>query len=311
MMQIVPNNLNFDFIGKWKIAFTISLLLTVWSIYVWTSLGEKKFGTDFTGGYSFVVKVASDVNSELIRSAVDAAGFPDSVVQSFEAGTNQYSIRMGGGEGPEAQIKETKQKVEEILKKVSPKESEILSTDFVGPTIGKELRTKALLAIIIGCIGLLVYITLRFEFGFALGAVVAVFHDVNLSIGIFLAAGHTINMGGVAAALTILGYSVNDTIVIFDRVREELRNPRYKDMDLASLINMCINLTLSRTIITVGLTLFSVAALLLFGGGAIADLSFFLFVGMICGTYSTIYIASPVVLAWEWWRRRKEVLQPA
>jgi preprotein translocase subunit SecF len=304
MLQIVPRDTKIDFIGKWKFTSTLSITLTILSICVWMSMGEAKYGSDFTGGHDFLVQVSPEVTSDSIRGGLKAAGIEDSVVQAFEQGSNQYSIRLPGG-SDSADLKKVRENVQQVLSKVSPNAAEILKTDYVGPTVGKELRTKALVATLLGILGLLIYISIRFEFAFALAAVVAVFHDVIMTTGFYLYTGHTINMGAVAAALTILGYSINDTIVIFDRVREELSNPRYKDLDLASLINLCVNQTLSRTIITSGLTLLSVAALLLLGGGAIQDLSFFLFVGIILGTYSTVYIASPVVLAWEWWRRRK------
>jgi len=304
MLQIVPRGTKIDFIGKWKIASTISILLTVFSIYTWVSLGDAKYGSDFTGGHDLLVEVAPEVNSDTIRVALKEGGIEDSIVQAYEKGSNEYSIRLPGSSDP-SEVKKVREGVQQVLAKISPTKAEILKTDYVGPTVGKELRTKALVATLLGIVGLLIYISIRFEFAFALAAVVAVFHDVIMTTGFYLYAGHTINMGAVAAALTILGYSVNDTIVIFDRVREELQNPKHKDLDLASLFNLCINQTLSRTIITSGLTLLSVAALLLVGGGSIQDLSFFLFVGIILGTYSTVYIASPVVLAWEWSRRRK------
>jgi len=310
MIKLIPSDTNFDFIGKWKIAATISVLLTVFAVYVWISRGEQKFGTDFKGGYDYLVEVDATASASSLRSALDSGGVVDATVQrfsssaGFSADRSQYAIRFGAVAGVTTS-EEIKEKVVTLLKAASPGKFELLQTNFVGPTIGAELRWNALAATILGCICLLIYISFRFEFAFGLGAVIAVFHDVIIATGIYLAFGHTINMGAVAAALTILGYSVNDTIVIFDRVREELRNPKHKDLDLASLFNLCINQMLSRTIITTGLTLFSVIALLIFGGGSIADLTFFLLVGMLCGVFSTIFVASPIVLAYEGFRRRK------
>lgn len=304
MIKLIPEGTNIDFIGKWKIAATISALLTIFAVYIWVSQGERKFGTDFKGGYDYLVEVDSSASGSILREALEAGGVIEPVVQRFESNKSQYSVRFGAVTGAKTS-EESKDKVTSLLKAASPNKFELLQTNFVGPTIGAELRWNALLATILGCVFLLIYISFRFEFAFGLGAVVAVFHDVIIAMGIYLAFGHTINMGAVAAALTILGYSVNDTIVIFDRVREELRNPKHKDLDLASLFNLCINEMLGRTIITTGLTLFSVAALLIFGGGSIADLSFFLFVGMLCGVSSTIFVASPIVLAYEGWSRKK------
>lgn len=305
MMKLIPSGTNIDFIGKWKYAALVSFLLTAFSVYVWVSLGEQKYGTDFRGGYDFLIEVDESASASVIREALDAGGVVDATVQRFESNKAQYAIRFGAVNGATTS-EEVKEKVSALLKAASPNKFELLQTNFVGPTIGAELRRNALAATVLGIVFLLIYISFRFEFGFALGAVVAVFHDVIIAMGFYLAFGHTINMGAVAAALTILGYSVNDTIVIFDRVREELRNPKHKDLDLASLFNLCVNDMLSRTIITSALTLFSVLALLVCGGGSIADLSFFLFVGMISGIASTIFVASPVVLAYEGWRRRRE-----
>jgi preprotein translocase subunit SecF len=304
MIKLVPAGTNIDFIGRWKIAAIFSLLLTAFAIYTWVSLGERKYGTDFKGGYDYLVELDQGVSTSTIREALDAGGVVDPVVQKFESDKSQFAVRFGAVNGATTS-EEVKEKVSGLIRSVSPGKFELLQTNFVGPTIGNELRQNALAATLLGVVFLLIYISFRFEFAFALGAVVAVFHDVVIATGIYLAFGHTMNMGAVAAALTILGYSVNDTIVIFDRVREELRNPKHKDMDLASLFNFCINEMLGRTIITSGLTLFSVVSLLIFGGGSIADLSFFLMVGMICGVYSTIFIASPVVLAYEGWARRR------
>lgn len=306
-MEFITKKLHFDFIGKWPIAVLLSIALTIGSIWVWYDLKEAKYGVDFRGGHDIVVKVTGEANSETIRKALESQDLPEAIVQSFESGSGQYSIRLGGekAEGT-AQVDNAKivrTKVQDALTKAFGDKVEILKTDYVGPTVGKELRTKALLATIVGLLGILIYLTVRFEFAFAFGAVVAVFHDVFISTGIYLFSGYQINMGTIAAALTIVGYSVHDTIVIFDRVREEIF--KRKDFNLSELMNEAINATLSRTIITTLLTLFSVVALLLLGGGSISDLSFYLFVGIVCGTYSTVYIASPVVLAWDYMRNRK------
>ena len=178
---------------------------------------------------------------------------------------------------------------------------EILKIDYVGPTAGEELRTQALIAIIISVIGILIYISVRFEFAFALGAIVALFHDIVIGLGIYLLLGDTISVTTLAAALTLLGYSVNDTIVIFDRIREKLITA--KSYVLENVINEALTEMLSRTIITSILTLFSAVALLIFGGGEIRDLSLFLVVGIVIGCYSTVFIASPVAL---WWADRKK-----
>ncbi len=306
-MEFVSKKLHWDFIGKWPIAVTLSVLLTIGSFWLWFEQGEAKYGVDFRGGHDILVKVGDSANSETIREALTKHEVPDAIVQAFEAGSQQFSIRLGGeqaeGTSEIDRAKIVRGKVETALKTEFPTSVEILRTDYVGPTVGKELRTKALIATMLGLIGILIYLTVRFEFAFAFGAVIAVFHDVIMTTGFYLLAGFQINMSTIAAALTILGYSVHDTIVIFDRVREEIY--KRKEFNLVAVMNDAINTTMSRTIITSMLTLFSVGALLIFGGGSLADLSFYLFVGTVCGTYSTVYIASPVVLAWDYLRNRR------
>jgi preprotein translocase subunit SecF len=291
----------FDFLGKRYWAFGFSIILIAASFAIWFRTGDEKFGTDFRGGHEIIVDLAQldDVNATAIRNALSS--LPDPVVQSFSASSGQYTIRIAG----DAPAQEVRDSVVSLLKERFSGEVEIIQADFVGPTIGKELRKSALIAVIFGLLGILIYISLRFEFAFALGTVVALFHDVIISFGAYLYAQHTINMATLAAALTIVGYSANDTIIVFDRVREEiLKRQRF---DLKEVMNTAINATLSRTFITSLTTLFSAAALLIFGGGSINDLAFFLVVGIITGTYSTVFIAAPVALLWDRFRHPDKV----
>ena len=298
-MELISRNIKIDFLGKALVPMLLSLFLVLASFYVWYAQGETKYGVDFKGGNEFLVKITGQTDSELLRKALDVGHVDNAIVQSFEGTGDEYSVRVGG----EQESKVTKGAVEAALKSAFADKYQILKSDYIGPTIGAELRSKALIAMIVALIGILIYVSYRFEFAFALGAVIALFHDVIVAMGGYLLAGHTLNMGTVAAALTIVGYSVNDTIVIFDRVREEILKNR--DFDLATVMNGAINFTLSRTIVTSVLTLFSAFALLIWGGGAIADLSLFLVVGIVAGCYSTIFIASPIVLYWERFRTRK------
>ena len=299
-----------DFLGYKYIAITFSVLLVAFSVYQWIATGSSKYGIDFVGGTEVVARFGQASSVKELSNIVEQAGLKEVAVQSFEFGSNEFSVRAGEQAGLDH--KALADKITNALKsafpgkvspgKVSPDKVEILKVDSVGATISDEVKKSALIAVSIGILGLLVYIAFRFEIAFGLGAVVAVFHDVIISLGIYLALGHEINGSVIAAALTILGYSVNDTIVVFDRVREEMR--KRKTDNLSDLMNQAMNFCLSRTIITSGLTLFSALALLVLGGGAIKDLSLFLVVGIIVGSYSTIFIASPVVLAWESWRNR-------
>jgi len=299
MMDISPKNKHIDFFAASKYAFVLSFLLTVGTIYIWFATGEKKYGIDFVGGNEFVVKVDTGEGSDKIRSALETAHIENAIVQSFEMGSNQYSVRLGNELGDAKTIRE---KVDSALKAAFADKYSIVKTDYVGPLVGEELKRDALIALTLGLIGILVYVSFRFEMSFALGAVVALFHDVTVGLGVYLLLGHTLTMGAVAAALTVIGYSVNDTIVIFDKVREEVL--KHKNPNLKAIMNESVNLMLSRTIITTLLTFFSALALLLVGGGAISDLSLFLVVGIFTGAYSTIYVASPVALMWERFRGR-------
>jgi len=298
MIELLPNNLKIDFLGKRRFAYLISFLFICLTFYEWFTQGERKYGIDFQGGYEIVAAIPEGADSQAVNKALETEGFEDPVVQSFEPGSNQYSIRVAPGAGVELtpeQLKSISQKIEATLKKSYPGFA-ILKTDFVGPAVGRELKIKAIWATVLGLIGITIYIAIRFEFAFAFGAVLAIIHDVVVCTGLYLLAGHQVTMGMVAAALTIVGYSVNDTVVIFDRVREEYH--RHPEDKLEIIMNRCVNSTLSRTIITSLLTLFSALALLIFGGGTISDLSLFLVVGIITGSYSTIFVASPLVLWW-------------
>lgn len=301
-MELINPNSNFDFIARRYFAFVVSLVFIALAIYVWNNRGLEKYGIDYVGGHEIVVKFGGEQPKALdIRKSLEADKLENFVVQAFESEGGEYSIKIPGSKADSSEVKST---IETALSKKF-KEISILKTDFVGPTIGSELKRKAIIAIIVGLIGILAYITFRFEFAYALGAVVALFHDVVVCMGIYLISGRTLSMATLAAALTIVGYSVNDTIILFDRVRENLFSSS-KDTTLKEIFNASINQTLSRTIITSLLTLFSALALLLYGGGAIADLSLFLVIGVIAGTYSTIFIASPVALLWESFALKKD-----
>ncbi len=301
MLEIIGKT-NIDFLGRRHYAYVFSLLLTAFSVYMWIARADNRYDIDFEGGHEMVIKISEGADSEAVRAAIQKQGVGDAVVQAFEVGrSDEYSIRVGG---KAEDAKPLRDKVMAAIKESFAGKGEVLKTDFVGPTAGKELKQKAFWAMVLALLGIAAYVTVRFEFAFALGALVSLAHDVVVATGVYLFAGHNINMAAVAAALTVVGYSVNDTIVIFDKVREEIF--KRKDYDLITLMNDCCNMMLSRTIITSGLTFFAALALYLFGGGAISDLSLYLSVGVLTGTYSTIFIASPVVFTWEAFRAKKE-----
>ena len=301
-MELFKTRTNIDFLAQTRRAFVLSAVLIAASVYIWVKRGSEKYGIDFMGGHEILVEVQEKTDAVTLRRALEQGGLKDVTVQSFEAGSQDYSIRMGLKKDMDAQA--IKERVQQVLRELYDARAKIIASDSVGATIGDEVKRRALWAISLGLLGVLIYIAVRFEFSYALGAVMAMFHDVIVGAGVYLFVGHDINGAALAAALTIMGYSVNDTIVIFDRVREEYR--KRPKTPLADLMNESMNACLSRTIITSLLTLFAAAALLIFGGGAIQDLSLFLVAGMVSGVYSTVYIASPVVLWWEGIRNRRK-----
>lgn len=301
MKDLNSTNYKFDFLSKRYIAYVISLLLIILSVYTWIDRGASKYGIDYAGGHEFVVKVTADTNVAELRRVLSKAGL-DSVVQAFDSEDGEYSLRLADTRTSV----EVRKSISKALEDTYPERFEILKADYVGPAIGDELKRNALIAMVVSLIGILFYISYRFELSFAVGAVAALFHDVVIALGLYLFSGMTIGMATLAAGLTVIGYSINDTIIIFDRIREEIT--KRKEYDLQHLVNYCINKTLTRTILTSLTTLFSAAALYFYGGGAIAELSLFLCIGIIVGTYSTIFIATPVAMAWENMRAKVEPL---
>jgi preprotein translocase subunit SecF len=303
MMELVPRNSKFDFVGKTLVCVPLSVVAVLASLYLFFAKGDEKYGTDFSGGHEFLVSFTGGQDAEQIRQGLASQGIGEARVQAFQGQSKEYSIRLG--EVGDAQS--IRAKIEVALKGAFNDGWTIQKTDYVGPTVGKELRRSALLAVVLGLVGILLYVAFRFEFAVGLGSVIALFHDVIISTGIYLASGHVISMATLAAALTIVGYSVNDTVVVFDRVREE--RAKQRGVSLTAVINEALNFTLSRTIITHVLTLFSALALYVLGGGEIADLSLYLCAGILCGSYSTIFIVAPFVVFWERFRGRDTVVR--
>jgi preprotein translocase subunit SecF len=311
MRDIFPRTPNFDFLGKQKYFFAISGIIMVASFYVWFATGEAKYGIDFSGGHELIVSIPGIDSADKVRTALRSHGLDGATVKAYESKEgHEYAIRLQGLEEAISQgdnsseSSAVKAKVLSALKESQQTDVSIIAAEFIGPTVGGELRMKALWAIVFGMIGILAYLAFRFELAFGVGAVVALAHDVIFALGIYLFLGYSINMETLAAALTIVGYSVNDTIVIFDRVREDIFEE--KPGTLSQIVNRSINAMLSRTLVTHMLTIVSVIALLIFGSGAIKDMSVFLLAGLISGSYSTMYIASPVTIAWHKFRGGSE-----
>jgi preprotein translocase subunit SecF len=282
----------FDFIGKRHLAYLFSLLLIAGSWIYGAFIKGPKFGIDFTGGTLVQVRVAEKgVNTEVLRKLFQ--GKVEGVsVQNIE-GENAFLIKAPVIGDPN----ETADKIREILKKRFDGKLTILKVEMIGPTIGKELRQKGIMAIIYALIGILIYVAWRFEPIFAFGAVLALVHDALATVGIFMSVGREFSLPVIAALLTVIGYSINDTIVVYDRIRENMK-VLLRSKPFEEIVNESINQTLSRTVITSLTTLFVVLCLYLFGGGVINDFAFVLLVGITVGTYSSIFIASAIVVDW-------------
>ena len=294
-MELIPPGTNIDFVGKRKLFFGVSLALILVGLVSLVVRGGPRYGIDFAGGTLIQVKFHKPVKTKEIRNALSGVVQGKAVVQSFGE-DNEYIIQL---EQSTEELEGLSSRVREALAKAMGDDAlEIRRVEMVGPKVGKDLREKGLLAILFALGAILLYIWWRFELRFGLGAVAALFHDVLITVGAFSLFDKQFDLTTVAALLTIVGYSLNDTIVVYDRIRENRKRLGGKG-DLVAIVNRSINETLSRTILTSGTTLLVVAALFVLGGGVIHDFAFALLVGVVVGTYSSIYIASPVVLLFE------------
>jgi SecD/SecF fusion protein len=291
MVNWIPSR-SIDFLGKRHIALALSAILILGSIAFFAWRGQKNFGVDFTGGDLVVLGAKENVPLADLRRSVEGANLGETTLQiATEEGRELITVQSKFG---------TADAITAKLQQDFPQAGlTIEQTDTVGPRIGKELAGRSLFALALGLLGILIYVTLRFEFSFALGALVALLHDVIITIGVFALFGREISLVMVGAVLTIAGYSINDTIVVFDRVREGLMSGRRGTV--AQIMNACINETLGRTILTGGTTLLATAALYFFGGPVLSDFALAILIGVLVGTYSSIFVASPIVL---WWAKR-------
>ena len=292
-MELIKPGTNFDFVGRMNLAFGISLALIIISIASIVWHGGLNYGIDFAGGTLVQIKFQKETPADRIHSALKPIGLENSIIQSF--GPNEVVVRVGEVERTGGELS---QKIKESLAQALGEGAfEVRRVEVVGPKVGRDLTRKAILAIVFSWIGMLVYIAWRFEFRYAVGGILALVHDTIITIGAMSLLNKEFDLTIVAALLTIIGYSINDTIVVFDRIRENVR--KNIKQPLAEVINSSINQTLSRTILT-SLTVFLVLLALFFlGGPVIHDFSFALLVGVVVGTYSSIFIASAIVLAWE------------
>jgi preprotein translocase subunit SecF len=340
-MEFIKAGININFIGRRNIAFTLSAMMIIATIFLLILRGGPNFGVDFSGGVLIQVKLDQNRMPSEIRSALAPVQLEDSIIQEFgEEGQHEYLIRV---RRTDIELAGLGDKVKRALISEFGQGVEMRRVEMVGPKVGADLRQKALFAIFYSILFIAIYISGRFElkwmmsivmalslafvvyvfssFGmpviwlivialivtmglcwvlrlkYALGAIIALIHDVTITIGVFALTDREISLAIIAAFLTIVGYSLNDTIIVFDRIRENLR--RFRRRPLEEIINKSINETLSRTVLTSATTLIVVLALFILGGGVIHDFAFAMLIGVLVGTYSSIFVASPIILVWE------------
>lgn len=251
------------------------------------------FGIDFSGGIVIEAKLPASADLSSIRSDLDGLNLGEIALQSFGS-ERDIMIRLQKQEGNQAEQMKAVDKVKNALEKIVEGTVDYRKVDFVGPQVGSELLQGSILAMLLSFVGIMVYLWFRFEWQFGLGAILALIHDAAVTVGFFAVTGLEFNLTSVASILTIIGYSVNDSVVIYDRIRENLR--KYKKMPLDELINLSLNATLSRTILTVSTTVVALLALVFAGGNVLYGFSLSMLFGIVIGTYSSIYISAPILI---------------
>jgi preprotein translocase subunit SecF len=294
MLELIRGT-TIDFLGKRKFAFIISGILSIIGIIAIVQIanGRANLGIDFAGGTAIQLKFEKPINLHEVRKALEEGGVKDFDLQDLPA-VQKILIREKKTTQQLGQVSEI---IKGIISKKFPENKFVVdSTTEIGPKVGGKLRVDAAQAIALATLGILIYVAIRFKFDFAVGATIATFHDVLAVLAIFYLLGKEINLILVTALLTIAGYSLTDTVVVFDRIRENLKT-RIKE-PVEAVMNKSINEVLSRTIITSLTVLITSLALFFFGGEVIHDFSLAMILGVIVGTYSSIFVASPVVLLW-------------
>ncbi len=285
----------FDFVGQRKQWFLISMLMLSLAVGAFIFNGMVRgrimnFGIDFTGGTMINLRFTDKISEDGVREILTKHNLPQSVIQ--RSGKTDIYIRT---EPMERQVRIDI--VEELREKYG--EVELLEVDTIGPVIGKELRTQAFWALLLASLGIIIYVSFRFEFKYAVAALFALYHDAIITTGIIALLWRNIETPFVAAILTIMGYSINDTIVIFDRIRENIKKYSGKKKKFSEIVNISISETLARSINTVLTTVIVVLAVLFFGGATLKDFALVLLIGFVIGAYSSIFVASPIVAVWE------------
>lgn len=301
MLQIFVSP-RYDFIGKRRWAYGLSLAFVLAGLlHIWYR-GGLQYGIDFAGGTLVQVRFEQATSVDAVRRALDRVRLGESVIQEF-GDPREYLIRVQAGAGG---LEEISKRVEGGLREAGLPKFEVRRLEFVGPQVGRDLQWQAVKAVFWGMVGILIYTAIRFDFKGGVAAIIALIHDVVVSLGALSLTNREMSLPVLAALLTIVGYSINDTIVTYDRIRENRGRGIRKGETLADVINAAINQTLSRTILT-SLTVFLVVAVLyIFGGEVLRDFAFALLVGVVTGTYSSIFVAAPIIVDWEAWSQARQ-----
>ncbi|MEI7640647.1 MAG: protein translocase subunit SecF [bacterium] len=298
MMELIKNP-KLNFIGARKVTYIFSILLVLNGLYAMYLIGagKAKMGLDFTGGLSMQVQFSKDINTEQIRTIISKNGFDQAVIQKMGTDADKiYLLRLGNRElkgkvNPSAEI------ISILSKATGDTAINELETNEVGSLVSSQIKQKALMAVIWALVGILVYIWIRFKFKFAVAATIATLHDVLAVLGIMVLLGKEIDLLVITALLTVAGYSLTDTVVVFDRIRENMRQILKKTF--TEVVNFSINEVLSRTIVTSFTTLLVAVSLLVFGGNVLHTFSLAVTIGIIIGTYSSDFLAAPIITDWE------------
>lgn len=289
---LVPTNTKIAFLSYRKMAFALSLALILGTCVLLATKGLN-FGIDFTGGTVVEIRTAEPVSLSSLRSLVDGVSKQEITLQQFGS-ENDVMIRIAGSNDDNETRVQTVNAIKQRLSEGLSVTVDYRKVDFVGPQVGQELIHDGALALVLAFLAIMAYIWIRFEWQFGLGAVIALLHDTFLTIGLFSLLGLEFNLTSIAAILTIIGYSINDSVVIYDRIRDNLR--KYKKKSIQDVIDASLNETLARTILTAGTTIVALIALVALGGEVIRGFSISVLFGVVVGTYSSIYIAAPSLI---------------
>ena len=302
------HGVNVDWLGKKWYFLSFSLIFSVAGVISmcmhFAQIGSPvPLGVDFRGGTQVQLQFNQAPDTNRIRQAMDAAGIKDARIQSYDEAKNNEALISLPEQRDETSLDAGRQEIVDALHTHYNNSFTVRNVQVVGPTVGKQLEKQAVLATLYSMLGMLVYLWFRFQLIYGVAAVVACFHDTLITVGAFALTNQEISLTVIAAILTLVGYSMNDTIVVFDRIRENLRLSRREA--LPDVVNRSINQTLSRTVLTSGLTFLTVLSLYIFGGQVLRGFSFALVVGILIGTYSSIAVAAPMLVAWQEWRARQ------